>query len=139
MKNISHLLHSLECGLCHLCQFKIFTEVMCDTPTCINCPWNSGQWIQIKRWFHGSLRVAFHTQLEHLLLHIQPPTIKQRCNQWTWAFKPQKFWLIVPRFQYFQMLGIIIVRYTMPMALSKAQGGKQLSNSLINWLVVVAN
>jgi hypothetical protein len=135
--------------LCHLkySQLKILKERMRVNPRCINCPSNSNQWIQIKRWLHGSLRITFHTQLEHPLLRIHSPMIKQRCNQWTWASKPQKFWLTVPTFNISRCLVKLLSQlgynqycgYTMPMASSKENWGKWLFNYLISWVATTTN
>ncbi len=86
----------------HIWLFKILKEGMNENPS------NAIQWIKINQWFHGNLGIVFHTQLEHPLLCIKPPMIKQRWNQWIRFTMPHNFWLIVPSIQYFQVLSKVV-------------------------------
>ncbi len=107
---------------------KVFGEGMGLNMICMNCPWNVSQWIEIKQWFHANVRIVFHTWLEHALLNIKLPTIKQRCNYKSWLITPQHIWFTISSFQYFQVFGKLALTikynqycaYTMPMASNKA-------------------
>jgi hypothetical protein len=93
----------------HLCQLKILKEIMHENPRCINCPPNSNQWIQIKRWLHGSFRIFFLTQLERPCYTNLAPNNQAMVQPMNLNLQTPKVLNHNTKLSYFKMLGKTII------------------------------
>ncbi len=124
-----------------------YSRKECQNSKCMNYPLNACQWIKIKWWFHGSLEIVF---IHNSNIPYSASSCQRSSKKWTTKFDSPYHKIFGSQYHVFKTSKCLAkfsshwsynqyCGWTMPMASSKAQWRKWLSNSLINWVVAPIN